>query len=231
MNRFAALLILSLALPAATIAADAPYQQGLHYEKLAQPVAQTGVNAKKIVVQEFFWFGCPHCYKLDPAITRWSQHLAPDVQFERIPNSLGRPEGELDQRAFYVASHLNIEDTIHRPLFDALVRDRETLNTPELMRDFFVKTAGIKPEAFDGLYSSFIIDGDLRRADDLAASYGIDSVPTLVVGGEYLTEPAEKGFQTNLGEDALFQKMLDTVDFLVSKVREERATPPVITKH
>ena len=47
-----------------------------------QPVDTDG---KKIEVVEFFWYGCPHCYNLEPLIETWSKKLPPDVQFRPIP--------------------------------------------------------------------------------------------------------------------------------------------------
>ena len=34
----------------------------------------------KIEVIEFFWYGCPHCNALEPAIVDWVKRLPADVQ-------------------------------------------------------------------------------------------------------------------------------------------------------
>jgi len=36
-------------------------------------------------VIEFFWYGCIHCYNLEPLIENWEKKLPGDVQFRRVP--------------------------------------------------------------------------------------------------------------------------------------------------
>ena len=48
----------------------AEYTEGIEYERLASPVPT--VDANKVEVVELFWYGCPHCYRLEP-------HLISDV--------------------------------------------------------------------------------------------------------------------------------------------------------
>jgi thiol:disulfide interchange protein DsbA len=57
------------------------------------------------------------------------------------------------------------------------------------------------------------VDSRVRRAEDLSKLYVITSVPTIVVGGKYYTNGTLAGD---------FPKMMQTVDFLINKVRQER---------
>ena len=34
---------------------------------------------------EFFWYGCPHCYALEPLLEAWIKKLPADVEFRRVP--------------------------------------------------------------------------------------------------------------------------------------------------
>jgi thiol:disulfide interchange protein DsbA len=192
---------------AACSAADAPaYTLGKNYRQVSE--VQPPDNPKRITVEEFFWYGCPHCYHLEPELNKWLQHKPADVDFVRIPNTLGRPIGELHQRAFYIAQALGILDKTHEPLFDAIHAQGLPMNTLESIRDLYVQKAGIKPADFDSIAHSFVVDGDMRRADNLAMSYGITGTPTFVVGGKYAVDAQEDVFKV--------------VDFVVDKVRKER---------
>ena len=42
-------------------------------------------NPAKVEVAEFFWYGCPHCYTLEPVIEAWIPKLPADAYFRRIP--------------------------------------------------------------------------------------------------------------------------------------------------
>jgi len=174
-------------------------------------------NAKRVLVQEFFWYGCPHCYEYDPTMLAWLGKKPAIVDFERVPASLGRPLGELHQRAFYIAKTLGIDEKIHTPLFNAIHREHRPLGTIEQIRDFFVETTGIKPAEIDGVAFSFPVESEMHRADALATSYAITAVPTLVVGGKYLTDGGRAGGLTQVPA---------VLDFLIAKVRDERNAAP-----
>jgi thiol:disulfide interchange protein DsbA len=185
---------------------SAAYEEGKNYHKVNE--VQKPDDPKRITVEEFFWYGCPHCFHLEPDVQKWLQHKPADVDFIRVPNTLGRPIGELHERVFYIAQTLGILDKVHEPLFDAIHVQGFPMSSLDSIRDLFVEKAGIKPQDFDSIANSFVVDSDMRRADSLAMSYGITGTPTIVVGGEYSVDAQND--------------MLKVVDFVVDKVRKER---------
>ena len=48
--------------------------EGQHYTLLESPVA-TQVDEDQIEVTEAFWFGCPHCYRLQTPVNEWYETL------------------------------------------------------------------------------------------------------------------------------------------------------------
>jgi thiol:disulfide interchange protein DsbA len=180
--------------------------EGKNYRTVATPPKPD--NPKRITVEEFFWYGCPHCFHFEPEVEAWLKTKPADVDFVRVPNTLGRPIGELHERAFYIAEVLGILDKTHRPLFEAIHAQNFPMSSLESIRDLYVEKAGIKPADFDAVAHSFVVDSDMRRADDLAQTYGITGTPTFVVGGKYVVDAQN---------DAL-----KVVDFAVAKVRKER---------
>src|SRR3981081_3784080 len=71
-------------------------QQAVQYGEISPP-QQIEAKAGKIEVVEFFWYGCPHCYNLEPYIESWLKKLPPDVEFRRVPavfNQRGGPDAE-----------------------------------------------------------------------------------------------------------------------------------------
>jgi thiol:disulfide interchange protein DsbA len=191
---------------AACSADSVPYSLGKEYKPVAE--VQAPDSPKRIAVEEFFWYGCPHCYHLEPELNKWIEHKPADVDFVRVPNSLGRDIGVIHERAFYIAQALGILDKTHEALFDAIHAQGLPMSSLESIRALYVDKAGIKPQDFDGLASSFVVDSSMRRADQLALSYGITGTPTIVVGGKYSIE-AQEG-------------MFKILDFVIDKVRKER---------
>ncbi len=204
----------ALAVSAAPAAAAEEPQLNKQYVEVNQAVPPA--DPKKVRVQEFFWFGCPHCRAFEPALEGWLKKKPAYVEFERVPNSLGRPMGELHQRAFYVAQDLGVEDKIITPMFDGLKNVEEgdpALTTPEDIDALFVKVAGIKPGSASSMLNSFPIDGKVQQADQLAMNYGVTGTPTVVVDGRWLTDLGKAG-----GDDGLIK----VVQFLCEKAHKER---------
>lgn len=204
----AALCLLPLACSAA---APASYTEGKEYKKISTPVAPT--DAKRVTVEEFFWYGCPHCFSVDPVVEGWLPKKAGYVDFVRLPNTLGRPEGETHARAFYIADVLGVSAKVHKPLFSAIHTKNQPMNNAEQLRGLFLANAGVQPTDFDKASSSFMVDSKMRRADQLSKSYQITSVPSFVVGGKYLTNATMAGSN---------EKMFAVIDFLAEKARKER---------
>ena len=208
---FRRLFLAAALLPLASGAQPLTYQEGKQYTKVKQVAAPA--DAKRVSVEEFFWYGCPHCFAADPSVDAWKAKKPEYVDFQRIPATLGRPDGEVHARAFYIAESLNVLDKTHPALFSAIHVRKQSMHALADIRKLYGDVAGVKPDDFDKATSSFMVDSRLRRADQLMKSYQLTSVPTLVVGGKYVTNATLAG-----GMD----KMMSVVSFLVEKVRQER---------
>ena len=62
------------------------YQEGTHYSILKNPTATRDPSVAEVV--EVFWFGCNHCYTLEPYIQRWKSDLTEDVYIYKSPSCL-----------------------------------------------------------------------------------------------------------------------------------------------
>ena len=47
--------------------------------------AQPTETGNKIEVIEFFYYGCPHCFDLEPYLKRWKSSMPKDVAFRLVP--------------------------------------------------------------------------------------------------------------------------------------------------
>ncbi len=195
-----------------------PYTQGKQYQVI--PDASKPAAGQPIVVQEFFWYGCPHCFRLDPMITAWARTLPKGVVFQRVPDNLGRQIGVVHEQAFYIAKELGILGQTHKALFAAIHVEDRPMATLHEIRDLYVGTAGIDPGKFDDASSSIAVQADVKQADALAVRDRIDSVPTLVIGGYYRTNGvmASSG-HPDQAEAVSFKKMLKIATYLANKLK------------
>lgn len=206
------LLIFALLPFACSAAENAQYQEGKAYKRVREQ--QKPVDPKRVSVEEFFWYGCPHCYAVDPLVKNWARGKAADVDFARVPSTLGRPEGVLHAKAYYAAESLNVLDQVHPAMFDAIHQRHQHLNTEQEIAAVFNRASGIMPDVAISTMKGFAVDARARRGEQLAKSYGVVSVPVFVVGGKYMTSATMAGSN---------EQALKVVDHLIAKVRQERA--------
>ena len=174
--------------------------------KPAQPIETDG---KKIEVVEFFWYGCIHCYNLEPVLESWVRKLPPDTQFRRVPAVFNQRWGH-DAAIFYTIEAMGLLDKLHRPLFDAIHRDR--LNTAdEQAFSQWLQKQGVDAKKFMETMKSFSVQSKTRRAVQLTTAYKIDGTPAMAVQGRY-TVSADQGRSR--------EGMLETVNYLVEQVRK-----------
>lgn len=193
-----ALICLPLVLQAAT------FQEGRHYQRLPNPIPTS--TDDKVEVVEIFWYGCPHCFHLEPVVSKWLENKPNNVEFVRIPAVLGS-SWELGARAFYVAESLGILDQIHTPLFDAIHVQKKPMRTVDDLAAFFAEH-GVDRATFDKTFNSFDVETKLRRSQDLVRRYRVDGVPTVIVNGKYMTTGTMAG-----SSEGIFE----VVDYLVAQ--------------
>lgn len=195
-------LVLALGLAPFGALAQARPTAGLDYTELkpAQPVETQG----KIEVLEFFWYGCPYCYTLEPLLEKWIPTLPADVQFRRVAAVLN-PGWANEANVFYAFEALGALGRLHRPFFDAIHRDRLKTRDAVSFNDWLQKN-GVNVKKFDEAMKSFGVQSKVRRATQLSASYRIDGTPALAVHGRY-TVSAEQG-RTQQGMLAIAEHLI-----------------------
>ena len=147
---------------------------------------------------EVFWYGCPHCYSFEPFLENWLKTLPADVQLVRVPGVLSQNWIPLG-KAFYTAEKLGVLDKVHRPLFDAIHKDRKVSQVPdeESLKEFFV-SKGVAADQFSQTFASKEVEAKIRQAYFLARDYKLTGVPSLVINGKYLTSASNTGTYENM---------------------------------
>jgi len=157
--------------------------ESLGYETLSP--AQPTQNQDKIEIIEFFWYGCPHCYTLEPTMVEWLKTKPDNVEFIRQPAVFSSLWGK-HAKAYFVAEALNVVDKVHADFFDAIQNKKQKLTSEDQLAKFFV-AHGVDEVKFRDTFNSFLIDAKLRQAKAMAPRYGITGVPAIIINGKYKT--------------------------------------------
>ena len=193
-------------------ASAAELAEGKNYARLRAPVpVETG---KKIEVIEFFSYGCPHCAELEPHITAWLARLPPDVQFRRVPVMFQDRWINLG-KIYYTLDALGDETKLSPEVFKAIHGQNMSLWNDKTFFDW-AAASGLDRKKVEDIYNSFTIAGKMNRAKQLAQTYNIQSVPTVIVDGKFITASDKVGTHA---------QMPGAIDELVVKARAERPKP------
>ncbi|SDM93591.1 thiol:disulfide interchange protein DsbA/DsbL [Vreelandella arcis] len=181
-----------------------------HYEALDEPV-ETQVDEGQIEVLEVFWFGCPHCYRLQSHVNEWYETLDDDVTVVKMPATMGG-DWNTHANAFYAAQALGIEDDLHADFFDAIHQDERSMTDSDDIAAFFANYGVSEEEAQEAL-SAFNVRSNVNQANGRMRDMRLMGVPALVIDGRYVVTPSSAGSLEN---------MPNIADALVDQVREAR---------
>ena len=185
------------------------FSEGVHYEAIDPPLPTR--DPGRIEVVEYFWYGCPHCFQLEPSVERWAEELPRDVDFWRSP-AMWNDRMRLHARAYYAADALGALNRLHPALFRAINRDDDPLSNAGAIRALFERN-GIDGAKFEAVFDAFGISNKVNQADQRFRSAGLRGVPALVVQGKYRITGR------NLRSH---EEMFEVVDHLIAR---ERAQP------
>jgi thiol:disulfide interchange protein DsbA len=182
------------------------WKPGVNYTPLV-PAQSTAVAPGKVEVVEVFWYGCPHCYSLEPYIDSWLKNKPEYVEFVRLPVMWG-PAHRAHARLFYILETLNRKDlhakvfqTIQNPEVPQSQRNLLVASSEDATRKLqldFATANGISAEDFNKAWDSFSVNSSLQRAEQLTQRYRVEGVPMIVVNGKYKTDVGQAGGQSQL---------------------------------
>jgi protein dithiol oxidoreductase (disulfide-forming) len=173
----------------------------------AQPVAPAG----KIVVTEFFWYGCPHCNEFNPYLEDWVKKQGPDVVFQRVPVAF-RDDFIPHSKMYHALDALGLAQKLTPAVFNEIHEKKDYLLTPDAQTKFLA-TLGVDKQKYMDAYNSFSTQSDLKRDTKLVEDYKIDGVPTIAIQGKYETGPAT----TNS-----LPGTIQVMDFIIAQVRAKK---------
>jgi len=182
---------------------------GTHYTELAAPVNTN--DSSKVEVLEVFWYGCSHCFRFEPLIANWEATMPADVDFGRFP-AMWNGLMEVHAQVYYTAEAMDALDVVHEHVFNAINIEGNRLQNEDQIGALFTKY-GINEDEFAKSFNSFSVRTKVNQAKQRMQAYEIRSTPNMIVNGKYLVAT---------GQSVLTQAdMLDVVDFLVEKERQQ----------
>ncbi|MFZ1343372.1 thiol:disulfide interchange protein DsbA/DsbL [Thiothrix eikelboomii] len=197
---------------------QAEYTEGKQYSVIDPPIALKAPTGQH-EVSEIFWYGCPHCFSLEPTIKEYLKTKPANVFFNRIPGTLGET-WDYHAKLYYIGYILDRDGAkdLHGKIFNAAHVQRRplprfergnTAKNDDNLRRFF-ESFGYTADEINKAMSSMELNSLLSYARDANTKSGIDSVPSIIVNGKYLTGPSRM-----TGSD----KLIDVINYLTKLPR------------
>ena len=205
----AAIAVLLLAFAPANAQAQPVPQLSRDYLRLDTPRPVT--SGDKIEVIEFFYYGCPVCYELEPPLARWYFNSPGAVTLRRVP-ALSSDNWDNFAKLFYTLESVGQLGRLHWPVYDQFHFDGVKLNEEAVMANWVSKN-GVDKDKFLSTYRSPEIQAKLAVSRQMLQDYDIKGVPSIVVDGKFITSARMTG-----GTRELMQVLAQ----LVELARKER---------
>jgi thiol:disulfide interchange protein DsbA len=203
-------IITALLLLVSSVAIAEP-QAGFEYQQTQQAIPTD--NPAKIEVTELFWYGCPHCFELEPHLAVWVKKLPQDVVFKRVPG-IPRPDWAPGAKAYYAMEALGVLDKLHSPFFNAIHKQKAVKANDEAgIIDWITKQSGMDRKKVSDAYNSFSVNTKNMRAMQIFRASGATGVPALIVDGKYISSISMAGGT---------EELLKVADQLIAKARAEK---------
>jgi thiol:disulfide interchange protein DsbA len=172
----------------------------------------------KIVVQQFFWHKCVHCYKLEGAVDKWDETKPDFIEFEKIP-VIWSAKNKEEAKYYNYAKTLNKIgkmsnkelNELNDGLFKITFEEEKDFNA-ETVYPLFKKYGIESKESFEKEINSFAASAENLKSSNLTDKYGIKGVPMFVVNGKYII-----GFQTLKTGEVTPENLFKTIEAIAKE--------------
>lgn len=166
------------------------YRAGDHYALLDAPAAPAADAEAPPEVLDFFWYGCPHCFSLEPHLAEWTEAHAATARVRHVPAVFSK-RWVPGARLYYALEELGRLD-LHAAVFRLRHEQGRPLRSAGGIARM-LEPFGLDPAAFAAAFRSAAVSAKVEAAEELPGRYGITGVPALVVAGRYLVTTRHAG--------------------------------------
>jgi len=172
-----------------------------------QPLA----DPARIEVVEFFYYGCRWCDEVEPYIREWLRSKPADVVF-RLQPAIRNTRWIALTKAFFILEAEGRLGELHGRVYRAFHREGLNLEDQGALTDWLVKQ-GLQRSRVEELLTSEEVMAKVEAARAATYAYQVESTPSVVVDGRYLTSSGMAG---------CVAVMMGVVEALIALARDER---------
>jgi thiol:disulfide interchange protein DsbA len=187
--------------------AMAEFEEGHEYRVLYnQPPVEKDAPLE---VVEFFWYGCPHCFKFEPYLKDWVAKKPADVNLVKVPAAF-HEQAKFHAYVYYALELIGEAERMQDIIFEAMHKNGNKLKdqaaVEKLLEEHKVDIA-----TFRKAMKAWHVDSKVKRAIALFDKSQLKGVPAIAVNGRFTS-----------GDVKNYQELVDVIDHMIGLVREEQ---------
>jgi thiol:disulfide interchange protein DsbA len=198
-------------------ASPAVPQNGVEYTTLAAP-QPTQASGKQVEVIEFFMYHCPVCNTLEPAFEEWVRKQGDNIVLRRVHMPYTGPN-DPEAHLYLTLEAMGKSEELAPKVFHARHVEHMKLTDEAILE--WVGKNGLDKARFLETWNSFGVTTKLRRLQHVLDTYKIESVPTIVIDGKYVTSPGQM-YNAGVPQEEIFKAALQVADALVAKAAKAK---------
>jgi|GEM_PF-5258430 len=192
-------------------------QMGQEYESVTHAsIVSKSAHSSPVTVIYFFAYDCVNSRTMSTKLERWLSSLPSNIEFEEIPINDGTPQGYYLEKVHYLAQLLDQPKMTYATaalIFKWLYIDQKDLSDGAVVKNSFIQQ-GVASSAYEAAQNFPAgINAYIRRGRSLQKNYKIQTVPTVIIGGRYMTNLV----MTNNDFNRFFKVMI----YLINTVKKE----------
>ena len=161
-----------------------------------------------------FWYGCIHCYKIDPYLDTWADNLPEDVVFKKVP-AVPRKNWVPMAKAYYALETLELDKKLHEKLFDAIHKTKTVdVGSEQSAINWIAVTSKKDIKDVEAAFKTFSMNAKISNSYKMFRAAGATVVPAIIIDGKYLTSSTMAGGEKNT---------IELLDYIIDNVRNGKA--------
>lgn len=217
------LLPVLLAVSSLSFAKDCPtIKSGIDFVPASSKYMPTTIlltdkeHKNNIVVWEFFWYNCGHCFDFQAPFESWKKKQGKNVVVKKIP-AAPNEYWSVGAKLFYALEDVKAPTEIHAKIFNEIhVNGNKIVNDKDKLIAFLNKNK-INGNNVIKAMDSFSVYTKVQEARKMMQAYGVPSTPSVVIQNSYVINgklPNYKGHNDLLNAS---QKVVDSLSCAASK--------------
>lgn len=158
-------------------------QEGTHYFKYENIMANQESNLAQADVVEFFSYGCHHCQEFAPELKNWNKQN-PSKKVSYVPVVWNQTTG-LYARVYYAIEPLKNFDEVHHEMFALFESFGHEKSLGDQLDKIYAMLAekGVDVASVKARLEGKELEDKLRNSIELSKHYEISGTPTLIIEG------------------------------------------------